>query len=113
MSEMYYVSITGLKLKIFWYAPIFWRHAIASMTQAKTAQGCLSADARKIQGIHHTLTVWTSREAMQAYISQGAHLQAMKAFKSFATGKVYGFETADIPDWPKARTLWLEKAWQV
>jgi len=50
---------------------------------------------------------------MLAYLSEGAHLKAMKAFKSFATGKVYGFETATVPEWAIAHTLWLENGRQV
>ena len=96
MTDIFYVSITGLQLKKVWHAPTFWRHAAASMLQAKSDDGCLSADARTINGVHHTLTVWTSRKAMLAYLSEGAHLKAMKAFKSFATGKVYGFKTATV-----------------
>jgi quinol monooxygenase YgiN len=113
MADVFYVSITGLQLKKIWYAPKFWRHAAASMSQAKSADGCLSADARTINGVHHTLTVWTSRKAMLAYLSEGAHLKAMKAFKSFATGSVYGFETATVPEWPTVHALWLDKGRQV
>ena len=113
MDDVFYVSITGLQLKKVWHAPTFWRHAAASMLQAKSDDGCLSADARTINGVHHTLTVWTSRKAMLGYLSEGAHFKAMKAFKSFATGKVYGFETAKVPEWPIAHTLWLDKGRQV
>jgi len=113
MAEVFYVSITGLQLKRFWHAPKFWRLAIASMSQARSADGCLSAAARTINGVHHTLTVWSSRDAMRVYLSAGAHLKAMKAFKSFATGKVYGFETAKVPEWSMVHTLWLDKGRQV
>jgi quinol monooxygenase YgiN len=113
MADVFYVSITGLQLKRVWHAPTFWLHAAASMSQAKAAHGCLSADARTINGVHHTLTVWTSREAMLAYLSEGAHLKAMNAFKSFATGKVYGLKTATVPEWAIVHTLWLEKGRQV
>ena len=113
MADVFYVSITGLQLKRVWHAPTFWRHAAASMAQAKAAQGCLSADARTINGVHHTLTVWTSREAMQRYLSDGAHLNAMKAFKSFATGKVYGFEGEEVPEWHMVHRLWHDNGRQV
>ncbi len=109
MSDLVYVSITGLQLKKIWYAPVFWRHATASMSQAKKAEGCLSADAKTIGGVHHTLSVWTSREVMLAYLTKGAHLNALKTFKKIATGKVYGFETPTIPDWPQVHSLWHDK----
>ncbi|MFT4706178.1 MAG: quinol monooxygenase YgiN [Reinekea sp.] len=109
MAELVYVSITGLQLKKVWHAPLFWRHATASMTQAKAAEGCLTADARTIGGVHHTLSVWTSREAMLAYLTKGAHLSAMKSFNKIATGKVYGFETETVPDWTQVHALWHDK----
>jgi len=109
MSDTVYVSITGLQLNKVWHAPVFWRHASASMSQAQKANGCMSADARTIDGVHHTLSVWTSREAMQAYLTKGAHLNAMKTFKKIATGKVYGFETATVPDWQEVPALWRDK----
>ncbi|AGI67209.1 hypothetical protein OAN307_c15360 [Octadecabacter antarcticus 307] len=109
MADIVYVSITGLRLKKVWHAPVFWRHATASMSQAKAAEGCLSADARTIDGVDHTLSVWTSRDAMRAYLTKGAHLNAMKTFKRIATGKVYGFETATVPDWPQVHRLWLDE----
>jgi hypothetical protein len=109
MNRPFYVSVTGLKLKRIWYAPIFWWHAVASMTQVKASQGCLSAEARTIAGSHHTLSVWSSKSDMQAFIKTGAHLRAMKAFRSIATGKTYGFETEKIPNWNEVHNLWVDR----
>ena len=109
MSNLVYISITGLKLKKVYYAPLFWRYAFGAMSQAQKADGCLSADATTIDGVHHTRSVWTSRKAMLAYLSTGAHLKAMKIHKRIATGKVYGFEANTVPDWEAAQKLWLEK----
>jgi hypothetical protein len=33
MADTVYVSITGLQLKRAWHAPVFWRHAVASMSK--------------------------------------------------------------------------------
>ncbi len=106
MAEKIYVSITGLRLKRFWHGPFFWRHAIASMSQAQRSDGCLSAEARSINGVHHTLSVWTSRRAMLAFLRAGAHRNAMKSFDKFATGKVLGFEADTPPTWAEAQDLW-------
>ena len=108
MQPLVYVSITELRLSRFWHAPKFWKLAFAAMAQARSAEGCLSADARTIQGIHHTVSVWSSKEAMQAYLRQGAHMTAIKAFRSIATGKTFGFETRDVPGWDQVHTLWLK-----
>ena len=50
---------------------------------------------------------------MVAYRSEGAHLKAMKAFKSFATDTLYGFETTNVPEWPITHALWFDKSRQV
>ena len=109
MTDPVYVSITGLRLNGLWHAPVFWWHAIASMNQARGAVGCLSAEARTINGIHHTRSVWVSQDAMRAYLTTGAHLTAMTLFKRIATGKTFGFETRDVPGWDQVHALWLEK----
>ena len=110
---MAYISITGLKLNNIFHAPRFWFHAVRSMAQAKAAPGNISADARSINGVHHTLTVWESRQAMRNYLAAGPHLQAMKSFKAIATGKVLGFEAEHAPQWHVARELLKAKGREV
>jgi hypothetical protein len=109
VADTVYVSITGLQLKRAWHAPIFWRHALASMSQAQRADGCLSADARTINGVHHTLSVWQSRDKMLTYLGAGAHLKAMQTFENIATGKVFGFDTDTPPNWTEVHHLWIER----
>ncbi|WP_375574013.1 hypothetical protein ABWH92_08795 [Ahrensia marina] len=108
-SEIY-VSITGLKLRSPLQAPLFSWHAMRSFSQASSAPGNLSTDARKVDGIHHTLTVWTSREAMLTYLRSAAHLKAMKAFKSIGTGKVHGYHSKNTPSWAEALAIWRENS---
>lgn len=107
---MPYISITGLQLKAKRHALRFWWHAIGSMMQAKKAQGNLAVDARRINGVHHTRSVWTDEAAMRRYLLTGAHLQAMKAFGSIATGKTMGFESDQVPDWDEVHRLWQTQA---
>lgn len=106
---MVYVSITGLKLKSLFHSPRFWWLAIRSMRQAMQASGNISASAQTINGIHHTLTVWKDEAAMRTYLVQGAHLQAMKAFRGIATGKTIGFFAETPPDWSEVHQIWLER----
>jgi hypothetical protein len=103
---MVYVSITGLRIKSPLQLPIFAWHAVRSMRQAKMAPGNLAADARRIEGIHHTLTLWQDRSAMLAYLRSGAHLKAMKAFPAIGTGYAFGFDTQAAPAWPEVHALW-------
>lgn len=106
---MVYVSITGLKLKSLLHAPAFWWHAIRSMGQAQSAPGLISADARQINGIHHTLTIWETEVAMRAYLVTGAHLAAMKSFHGIATGRTIGFLTESAPDWDEVHAIWVRR----
>lgn len=109
MPQEVYVSITGLQVRRVWYIPTFWFHAIRSMTQARQAAGNISADARTINGVHHTLSVWTDKDAMRAYLVAGPHLQAMRIFPKIATGKVVGFGAQQAPDWSEVHRIWVEQ----
>lgn len=103
------VSITGLQVQRVWHIPSFWSHAMKSMVQARNAPGNLSADARTINGVHHTLSVWTDKKAMLAYLTAGPHLEAMRLFPSIATGKVVGYLAPQAPDWSEVHAIWLER----
>jgi hypothetical protein len=106
---MVYVSITGLKLNSLLHAPAFWWHAIRSMGQAQSPPGLISAEARLINSIHHTLTVCETEAAMRAYLTTGAHLAAMKVFHGIATGRTTGFLTECAPDWDEVHAIWLRR----
>ena len=107
---MPYVSITGLSLKSPLQAPAFWWHAVRAMGQARATPGLIRAEARRIGGVHHTLTLWESREAMRAYLTTGAHLAAMKAFHRLATGATIGFDCDIPPDWGEVPEIYATRA---
>jgi hypothetical protein len=108
MPSQFYVSITGLKPKNIWATFLFWRHAIPSKMQADTAPGILFSEVKRINKIQHTLTAWESKQHMLAYIHQGAHLKAMKAFRKIAVGKTFGYESDRLPTWDEVHELWLK-----
>jgi quinol monooxygenase YgiN len=103
-----HVSITGLRLKSRWHAPRFWWHALRSMAQARRTPGCLSAEARSVDGVQHTLSVWQDRAALRDFMSSDAHRGAMKDFRRIATGRTLGYENDSAPDWSKALRLLRE-----
>lgn len=106
MTNRVYVSITGLRIKQFWHLPVFWRLASASMAQARRAPGCLSVEARTIDGVHHTLSAWSDEDAMRAFLHTGAHLKAIKAFHRIATGRTFGVEMSEVPGWEVVHEIW-------
>lgn len=103
-----YISVTGLTPKGFFSGLVFWRYAIPSKIQADRSPGALFVDVRTVDSYHHTLTVWENKKAMLAYMTSGAHKNAMKNFKSVGTGKVYGFESEAVPSWEEALALLWE-----
>lgn len=105
-----YVSITGLRIRGPLHLAAFWWHAIRSMTQAQRAPGNLRAEARAINGVQHTLTVWEDKAAMRRFLRAGAHAEAMRAFPRIASGGTFGFATATVPDWSEVHALWLDRA---
>ena len=91
------VAINALYPKGFFGELTFWYYAIPSKIQADNASGALYVDVATKNGAHYSFTVWESRQAMRAYVSSGSHLEAMKNFRRFATGKVYSYETSAVP----------------
>ena len=83
------------------------------MRQAQKAPGNISASARTIKGVHHTLSVWADEASMRQYLISGDHLKAMKIFSQIATGKTCGYLTATVPDWDEARDIWEAKGREV
>ena len=108
-GDSVYVSITGLRLKRPWHAVRFFWHAMRSLRQARRAAGNLRAETRTINGVHHTLSVWESEAAMRDFLRSGAHRQAVRAFRSIATGKTFGFETTEVPSWDAVHRFWHER----
>lgn len=79
------------------------------MRQANAAPGLISAHARKIKGVHHTVTLWDNEAAMRAYLVTGAHLGAMKAFHRLATGRTVVFPCETPPTWEQVPEIWASK----
>jgi hypothetical protein len=107
MTQLY-ISITGLRVKSGFATMRFWWFTVRAMIQAKKAIGNISADARSVDGTHHTLSVWRDRDSMLAYLRSGSHLRAMQNYKSLGTGSVYGFHAVKAPSWETALKLWRE-----
>lgn len=108
-NGMVYVSVTGLAPKGILAVPRFWWHAVPSKMQADSALGALFVEVKTVDSYHHTLTIWEDKKAMLAYMTSGAHKNAMKAFRSIGKGVVYGFETQSVPSWEEALALLWEK----
>ena len=80
-----------------------------SLVKARGPSGIISADARCLWGVHHTVSVWTDRDAMRAYLTVGTHLADMRLFPMIATGKVFGYLADQAPDWSEVHAIWRER----
>lgn len=108
-TKSVYVSITGLQLKSWRLALRFAWHALRAMGQARRAPGNILAEAKTIDGVHHTRTVWESEADMRRFLYRGAHRAAIRAFPDIASGKTFGYAADDVPDWDEVHALWLER----
>lgn len=80
------------------------------MIQAEQSEGIVKTQGTYRWGVHHTLTVWENKEAMQKYLRSGAHKEAMMRSKDIGSYvKVYGYGSDEIPTMNDALELWNEK----
>ncbi|MDC0901394.1 hypothetical protein OAR91_00230 [Candidatus Pelagibacter sp.] len=103
-----YISITGIKVKGFLGVIKFMRYTIPSFNTAKKTNGNLFCEAKKIDGYHHTLTVWENKNKMMDFFRSKHHTIAIKNFRSIGKGSVYGYEQNTMPNWEEAIKKWKE-----
>lgn len=101
-----YVSVTGFVPKGMLQLPRFWWHTARCLAQAKSSAGNLLVTAKLLDGVYHTMTVWTDESSMRAYVKTAAHRRAMSNFRTMGSGRTYGFSTDRSLAWDEAYTLW-------
>ena len=106
MKGKYLVGVTGLTLKSIWNYPGFAKHAVPCFMEAQQTVGNIKADTKKVGSVHHTFTVWESREAMMSFVLSDTHRAAMKDFDKIATGKTISYWCDKIPTWDEALEVW-------
>lgn len=105
-----YVSVTGFTPHSLFKLPRFWWHTLRCLSQARACPGNLGVTARYVQGVYHTMTLWTNEESMHAYLGTGAHLKAMRGFRAIGSGKTFGYYTGRAPEWGAAYAMWIKHA---
>lgn len=109
LHRMGYVSITGLRLRSVFHAPVFWLHAMPSYRAAEKASGALSVEAWHVGGVHYTLIFWESFAQMRAYVRGPVHARAVKVFHRIATGETFGYAEDSLPSRSQAQRILAEK----
>lgn len=72
-----YLSITKIHLKHPGKLPLFFKHVNRITRQLKYS----TCKRHKLKGgimTHYTMTLWNTKEDMQAFVHSGAHLNSMK-----------------------------------
>jgi len=103
---MPFVSITRLRIRSFWFMPLFAVYTQRSLRQVKAATGFhaggLLPDRKNT---FWTMTLWDSMESMRRYITAGAHKAAMpKLMRWCDEASVAHWDQDDhaLPSWEEA-----------
>lgn len=94
-----HISITALRVESPLLLPRFWWHTLRALRAARTAPGNLSVAARQLGALHCTVTLWTDRDAMRAFMRGDAHRAAMTGTPFAGSGRVAGYAGTRAPDW--------------
>jgi heme-degrading monooxygenase HmoA len=82
---MPFVSITRLRLRKWYFVPLFLVPALRSARQAQKAEGNLAVTLlREKRRTFWTRTVWTDERAMRAFMTSGAHGKTMRRLMVWA-----------------------------
>lgn len=103
---MPFVSITRLRVRSWHYLPGFFFRALRSASQAKSAKGNLSVTVLKEARLTFwTRTLWTSEQAMKAYMVSGAHGKVMRKLLDWCDEAAvvhWTQESSEPPSWEEA-----------
>ena len=100
------VSITRFRARAIWFVPMFIYHAQRSISQIRSAQGCLSLALLKDSSrVFWTMTMWENQLSMKTYMTRGSHREAMPHLADWAdeASVVHWHQDhAQRPDWNEA-----------
>lgn len=107
---MAYVSLTLIHVKSFLAFPRFTKHAYRSNQDALRTEGCLGVQTKAFSLFDHsTMSLWDERKSMLQFLRGPVHLDAIKVFDKIGTGRIYGYEADQLPNWDEAETLLREE----
>jgi hypothetical protein len=103
---MIFVSLTRLRIRSIRFVPLFAVYVFRSRRQVRRApgfqSGALLTDRRRT---FWTMTAWDSEESMRAYMTAGAHKQAMPHLLHWSDEASVAHWTqtdATLPSWTEA-----------
>jgi hypothetical protein len=100
-----YVVVTSIQLKNPFKFFSLSRHALSIIRQLKNTN-CLKYTSRGFWNLHYTMTLWNTKEELQAFARSGAHSQAMGQSAEIAKEiRTYTYQADRLPDWKEAKIL--------
>ncbi len=101
-----HISLTRLRIRSAWLLPAFFLYAMRSESQVRSAagfrKGSLLPDRKRT---FWTMTLWDGPESMRAFMTSGAHMQAMPKLLHWcdqASVAHWHTEEAVLPSWEHA-----------
>ena len=100
---MYFISVTRLRIKSFWYLPQFFFANSAAEKQLKKTPGFI--EGKELIDKHMTfwtLTAWKDEQSMKLFRNGKAHQQAMRKLPGWCDEATYAHWTTEeytFPDW--------------
>ena len=89
-----------------WFVPLFAFHAQRSISQIRSAEGCMALALLKDKNrTFWTMTMWTDERSMKSYMTSGAHRKAMPRLAEWADEASVVHWQQDHPErpgWPEA-----------
>jgi heme-degrading monooxygenase HmoA len=103
---MIFISVTRLRIRFVRFLPLFAVWAIRSLRQVERAPGFQSGSLLPdSQWTFWTMTAWDSQENMRAFMTSGAHKDAMPRLLHWcdeASVAHWTKEDDGLPSWPEA-----------
>ena len=100
------ISVTRLRLRSLRFLLPFIVYSFRSMRQVKRSPGNIAADAMRDQhGGFWTRSVWRDVESMRAFMTSGAHRQAMPKLLDWCDEAAlvhWEQDTPALPEWDEA-----------
>lgn len=106
MTGVFIVSVTRFRVRSLRFLPFFLIHAQRCLAQIRRADGYIAGALRRDRDhAYWTTSVWRDEAALLAYVTGGAHRNAMPKMSEWgeeASTVRWVQGGAELPSWPEA-----------
>ena len=79
------VAIGVMRLDVRSQVVHFQSHTAKALEEARTAPGCLHADASQDGKLFYSLSVWADEASLQSFVTMKSHAYAMRRLPRYGT----------------------------